>query len=501
MIFVLLLTCTVLFFCVFGLMPSAQKTSSMVNAVLAPKGDYEVVVSDAGAFGDSAPGVYLTRPEKLSNTSDNNFYRGNISTDILRSGKSNFYPEFTAMVMQNDTWCELINSDYFFVEAKDPTFCSVGWCLRESAPAAVYGVRCREKQYGIEEIFQVLYAGDWTYINVTNANGERSIRGFAGGANLTLDLNITFNDGAAKPDLSSQGTSLSTNVTYGRLSTDSIVTTQSMLDNIVVKTVSGDIYKGKIEKLKDRYQNNRVQLRFTESFKNDIYLIQFTSNTDGRILGQFVIDNSYSRGGVNLSRFWAVLVVLGGLLALGAASAYLVPLMIVRVNEARVNKENERIARIKNPEAYATKDKKSLKGIFSKIIYNIKTPAYKRKKEEQEDAVPQEQKVYSNRFTEMLRERQEKRDYMRKNNITSEEMERRKEREAAVAADEINSFASLRDDDENDEIATFHAAEEEISTLETGAYVQDGARFARLDSLTDDDPIVDHGNNDDGNGF
>ena len=84
----------------------------------------------------------------------------------------------------------------------------------------------------------------------------------------------------------------------------------------------------------------------------------------------------------------------------------------------------------------------------------------------------------------MLRERQEKRDFMRENNITSAEMEKIKEAKAALEQDELNSFSVLRDDE--DEIATFHAAEDEISTLETGAYVENGTRFAKLDSLNDD---------------
>ena len=71
-----------------------------------------------------------------------------------------------------------------------------------------------------------------------------------------------------------------------------------------------------------------------------------------------------------------------------------------------------------------------------------------------------------------------------------------KEAEAAAAADEANSFAALRDDDDDDdEIATFHAAEDDVSTLETGSYVQDGATFAKLDSLRANE--IAHG--DDGN--
>ena len=180
-------------------------------------------------------------------------------------------------------------------------------------------------------------------------------------------------------------------------------------------------------------------------------------------------------------------MIFGGFLALGASSAFFIPLFIVKINENRVNKENERVARMKNPEAYASKKKKSLKEMIDNVIYYIKTPAYKRKKDAKEKTEEQEEeKVYSNRFTEMLRERREKRDFMREHNVTSEEMERMKEKEEAIAADEANSFAALRDDDDDDEIATFHAAEDEVSTLETGAYVENGTRFAKLDSLNDD---------------
>ena len=86
---------------------------------------------------------------------------------------------------------------------------------------------------------------------------------------------------------------------------------------------------------------------------------------------------------------------------------------------------------------------------------------------------------------------------MRENNITSEEMERMKEAKEEAIKEEASSFAALRDDDEDDEIATFHAAEDEVSTLETGSYVKDGTTFAELDSLRDNQPQ--NGNDDGGN--
>ncbi|MBO4726624.1 MAG: hypothetical protein J5598_03445, partial [Clostridia bacterium] len=227
--------------------------------------------------------------------------------------------------------------------------------------------------------------------------------------------------------------------------------------------------------------------------------VQFTSNANNRIIGQFIIDNSEMKGGVNLSQFWAVLMIFGGLLTLGAASAYLVPLLMVKINEARVNRENERVDRLKNPDKYAKKDKKSLKEKVQDIINKIKTPKYKRNqvKQENEEELT-EQKEYQNRFTEMLRERQEKRDFMQEHHVSGEEMEKMKAAEAAAAADEVNSFAFLRDDDE---IATFHAAEDEISTLETGSYVQGGTTFAKLDSLQADEKLqAEKVNNEDDDG-
>lgn len=512
----LLAPCLVLFFCVFIFVPHEfnQKNVSAVGADLSPKTENSIVVANAAAFDDIFPGVYLTRPEKISANSSENLYYGTISTDNLSEKKDNFNPVFKAMIMQNDNWCELENSKFFWVDVFENTNedgssnfgieGGVFWYLRETAPAALYGVRCIETEHNIDKIFKVLYAGDWTYINVTNnENGKRSISNFFGGNNKTLSLNITYNDGAARPNLSSQATQLPTGVAYGCLDNNAVVTTESMLSNIVVKTVSGNVYNGTIEKLINRFQNNKFELRFMQPLENDIYIIQFVSSVGNHVMGQFIIDNTNMHGGVNLSQFWVVLMVFGGLLTLGAALAYFVPLMLIKFNEARVYKENERVARIKNPEAYVSKEKKSFKEIINKIIYNIKTPVYKRKKEEKEkEEVQSKEKTYTNRFTDMLRERQEKREYMRVNNITSEELERRKAAEDAIAADEMKSFASLRDNDEDEEIATFHAAEDEISTLETGGYVRDGARFAKLDSLTDDEPIIDEdGNDSNGNGF
>lgn len=478
----------VLIFCVCLLIPKTQDSKMRVfdGGNMAPMAtEYEIL----SAGFDAEAGIYLTRPEKPS---ANNTYYGSVSAELLANGKVNFYPEYTALIMQNDAWVEYSGAD-FKIEVTDPTKRSVSWTLREDAPAAVYGIRCsfEENNDGIieqvDEYFKVLYAGNWTYIKVENDEGKSRIQNFLGGEELTLSLNVSFNDGAAQPDLYERGDKISTGVGYGSLKDDYLVDTRSMVSNIVVKTVSGKVYSSQNVNAR-HYLDNRVELRFAEALEKDVYIVQFTSNVNNRVLGQFIIDNTSSKSGVNLSQLWAILMILGGLLAFGAASAYLVPLFIVKINEARVYKENERVARMKNPEGYTKKKKKSFKEVIDKIIYNIKTPAYKRKKDAQaEQAVPEEEeKTYSNRFTEMLRERKDKRDFMRENNVTSEEMERMKAREAEIAMDEANSFAGLRDDDD-DEIATFHAAQEEISTLETGAYVEGGARFAKLDSLLNDD--------------
>lgn len=452
-------------------------------------------VMDTGYFSNT--GIYLCRPD---NVRDTNVYKGTISTESL-IGSQSFNPSFSALVRKNDQWTSLGNgnSNFWIDSTENDNNCSIAWYLKETAPAAVYAVRCRyedENGYSRERTYQVLYTQSWTYINVTNDNGERQIYGFNGGNNLTLALNVTFNDGAASPSLANttQTTGL-TNVKVGAISdTSSIVNANSM--DISVKTVSGKVYP--IQKLQtESAGGNRWLVRFLENLDNDIYIVQFSSRANSRILGQFVIDNTAKNQGVNLSQLWVVLMIFGGLLALGASSAFLVPFFIVRINEARVYREKERVDRMKNPEKYLNQKKKSLKEVVGKIIYNLKTPVYKRQKEQEEQPKPVEEKVYSNRFTEMLRERQEKRDFMQEHNVTSEEMEKMKEAEEAAAADAANSFAFLRDDDD-DEIATFHAAEDEVSTLETGSYVKDGTTFAKLDSLNDEELPKHDGNNDNG---
>ncbi|MCM1404644.1 MAG: hypothetical protein NC133_04075 [Prevotella sp.] len=487
------------------LLISRPATAQNITGFAPAAVEIDVSVPNASTFSDNELGLYLCRPASPNAA---NVYRGTISTEELIGTKKNFSPQYQALMRQNDQWVDITeveNPDFYFVE-EDVTSYSVSWYLKETAPAAVYAVRClyeeEHEDYTeqVESTFQILYTEDWTYINVAESDtGVRRIRNFAGGEEKTLYLRVTFNDGAANPSLSESENTLSTGASMGCLSKGDIVSTDTMQIN--VKTVSGKVYSADdylwTEVNKD---SNLVMLRFKRRLSNDIYLVQFTSNADNRIIGQFIIDNSSMKSGVNLSQFWVLLMIFGGLLALGAASAYLVPFFIVRVNEARVNQENERIARMKNPEAYATKKKVSFKDALNKLIYNIKTPAYKRKKDTKKEEQPSEEKEYTNRFTEMLRERKEKRDYMREHQVTGEEMEKIKEAEALAAADKENSFAALRDDDD-DEIATFHAAQDEISTLETGAYVQDGATFAKLDSMRDEQPPEEpnnHGNDEHG---
>ena len=469
----LLFAGVMLVFCAFVLMPTSenklQKVNELVASPLSDESLQDPGINSLSGFGFD-DGIYVT--PSVTPSVDNEYF-GSVSAIRLAEGRENFSPTYTVLKMQNDKWEEYKGSD-FRIEV-DSSMRFVRWYLNKNAPSAVYGINCylESDDEDIDEDFKILYAGEWNYINITNDAGERRIENFAGGEDLTLSLNVSFNDGAAAPELTG----------YGSLEDKFIVNTESMINNIVVKTLSGDAYSSKNIKARSLI-DNRVEIRFTEPFGEDIYLVQFTAGVDNpnNVVGQFIIDNTSSKSGVNLSRLWVILMVVGGVLALGAASAYLVPVLIVKVNEVRVNKENERVARMKNPEAYVKKSKKTFKEVIDKIIYNIKTPVYKRKKETLEVEETEEKKEYTNRFTEMLRERKEKRDFMRENNVSSEEMERMKAREAEIALDEANSFAALRDDDD-DEIATFHAAQEEVSTLETGAYVDNGARFAKLDSL------------------
>ena len=368
----LVITGVVLVFCVFLLCPKPVNSVQLTpNLDIAPAAnEIDVVVPNAGSFSSSELGLYLCRPATPSVT---NVYTGTISTDDLidADSKDEFYPTFKALKRQDDQWYDITADEDadFWVDPEDRTNHSVRWYLKETAPAAVYGVRCvydgNDEDSDPKE-FQILYTDDWAYINVTEADtGTRRITNFVGGDEKTLYLDVTFNDGAATPSLEESNKKLSTGVSIGSLTDGDIVSTRSM--QVTVKTVSGRIYTD-FDVDYDRNQANRVLLKFNTRLSNDIYMVQFTSNADNRIIGQFIIDNSGMNSGVNLSQIWVILMVFGGVLALGAASAYLVPLFVVKINEARVYKENERIARMKNPEAYATKKKKSFKIVFILIM-------------------------------------------------------------------------------------------------------------------------------------
>lgn len=453
--------------------------------------EQRVKADNASTFEDE--GMYLCRPDEPD--AEKVYYAS------IAFGKQveELNPTVSAVVCVDGKWQAFGGINNFWIDSEnDDSGRSVFWYLRETAPAALYGVSCvyELENKKIELIYKVLYTDDWTYIQVTNDKGECRVTDYFG--EEPLALNITFNNGAASPKLKETATE-SDGILHGAIEYErDIVSLENMINNITIKTVSGVPVENFDWEI-DSNNKNRLLIRFYKRLSDDMYIVQLSSDAKSSIIGQFVIDKTGSGRGVNLSQIWAILMILGGVLSLVAASGYLVPFAIVKINEARVDKENERVDRMKNPEKYAESDKKSLKGMISKVIYNIKTPAYKRKKDkEQEQAEkPVEEKVYTNRFTEMLRERQEKRDFMRENNVTSEEMERMKEEQEKVIREEANSFASLRDDDdEDDEIATFHAAEEEISTLETGSYVKDGTTFAQLDSMRNDEPK--DGNDNDG---
>ena len=493
-----MLLAVMLVFC--GCFFTTWKTEKNVNAITVTAmadNKQQISAPEAGSFKNE--GMYLCRPDEPN---ENNVYYASVDMSSLISTKTEFHPKISALVRVNDKWLDA-DSHYFYVSDEDATQYSVFWYLRETAPAAVYGVRCSYKETSngitedVEKIFLVLYTDEWTYINVADDNNERRVTQFLGGEDKTLYLNVTFNDGAARPNLKNNAVN-DNGIAHNAILDDRDIVSLDTMD-ITVKTLSGDVYaKENLDYEIDSNNQNRIALRFLKKLGNDTYIIQFSSNANQRIYGQYVIDNTDRKQGVNLSQIWALLMIVGGVLALGASCAFLIPFGIVKVNESRVNKENERVDRMKNPEKYAESDKKSLKGVMSKIIYNLKTPAYKRKKDKEEaEEKPVEEKVYTNRFTEMLRERQEQREFMRENNVTSEQLEQMKEAEEEAKREEAASFASLRDDDdEDDEIATFHAAEDEVSTLETGAYTKDGTTFAKLDSMQDEEP--ENGNDDGG---
>lgn len=460
-----------------------------------------ISAENAGSFDNE--GIYLCRPDEPDAEKE---YYGSVNMNSLKTGLRSFRPTLTAVKLnEREKWDPATGTEFTIdvEEAEYNGYESVKWHLREDAPAAVYGIECvyvtdeagenKETKY-----FRVVYTDEWTYICVKDDAGERRTTNFQGGEK-TLYLNVTFNPGATNPSLKKEAID-DGGIAHSAISDARDVVSLATMD-ITVKTLSGSVYKFGRDNYDIVNDENRVKITFPEKLGNDVYIVQFTSNANQSIMGQYIIDNTQGNGGVNMSGLWAILMIFGGVLTVGASVMYLVPFAIVKINEARVNKENERVDRMKNPEKYAESDQKSLKGIFSKLIYNIKTPAYERNKNkattEEGKEKPVVEKVHTNKFTEMLSERQERREFMRKNNVTSEEMDRMKEAEEEIKREEASSFVGLRDDDEEeDEIATFHAAEDEISTLETGSYTEGGATFAKLDSIRDDESV--DGNDNDG---
>lgn len=436
--------------------------------------NYRLTVSGADTFGQA--GLFIRRPEQVT---AGNLYEGSV-TNVLDSGVTNFTPTYQALVKRHDTWVA-VTDDAFRIQVQADQL-SVIWTLREDAPAATYGVSCRylaaDGYTTNEDIFAIVYTADWTYVAVQDNAQHNHMTDFYGGPNRTLPLQVTYNEGATILSLL-EGEQLANGTLYGQISGNEVITAENFA--LAMTTVSGKTYADTI--FVNSVVGNVVSLTFDEPLeRGEIYILKFYSALDGRVYGQFIIDNSAAGSGINLSNLWILCVTLGGLMILVSVSLFFVPLIIVKVNENRVYKENLRIAKMKNPDAYVdntnlwqrlrTKFKKLGKKGAKDEVKEVETP--------QLENAPKERK-----FTDMIRENREKRAFMEEHGISSDQVEAMQKQNAAMADAQKQGFAFLRDDDDDDEIASLYQEKVEKPTIETGAYVQDGVTFAKLDSMPD----------------
>ena len=456
--------------------------------------DEDIIVPYSSEFGDA--GIYLRR---TSQPKTDYIYSGSVLTDYIRDNyrqTENFYPEYQALVWRYDEWQTVSESDFWVEPASDQ--CSVRWYLNEKAATAAYAVQCSFIGYygeWVEEIFPVVYSNNWTYITAVNSQGQNTITNWRGGPNLTLTLTIGYNDGALVPytrsslDDNAPENVLSNGLKYGYLTDGEMITTESM--NVTMQTLTGKTYDS--NQIEYDAIANQITFRFLQPLENELYVLKIQNETDKTIYAQFVIDNQGDSSPVNLSRLWIFIIVIGALLILAAAGAFLIPLIMTKINSERVYRENLHIHRIKHPEAYEQKSGtvwQRLKNKFKKFTKKkngVQEPI-------EEESTPPElesEAPTKKRFTDMIREQRETREFMQEYGVTTEKVEEIKKQAETARDNSRKGFAFLRD---NEEIASLHEEEVEMPSIETGSYVKDGVTFSRLNSTENDQHDDDESN-------
>lgn len=419
-------------------------------------------------------GAYIRRRSEVS---ADDVYWGTVYADELyqESNLTNWNATYSAWVRHNDVWSPAA-SDVFRIE-KAADNLSVNWFLKQTAPAAIYGVRCTypnpddDGHSELTETYQIVYIGDWTYLNVTDVDGDNYRTGFYGGMNQQLELSVSFNDGASVLCFNDEIPEGSCDV----ITADEIVSLSSL--QVTLQTLSGEAYTGAITFQPASENSNRMIVQFDDGLADDFYVVKLASNIDGRIYGQYIIDNTNGSHGFNNSILWILLMVVGGILVFVATLGFFAPLAIIKINENRVYRENTRIAKMKNPNAFAEKS-----GSFWDRLKN-KFKSKGDKKDTTTDEKPQvEDSGTTKKFTDIIREKREEREYMQEYGVTSEQVAQIKQQAANEQNIAKQSFAFLRDD-EDDEIASLKTETDDVSTIETGSYVEDGVTFAQLDSM------------------
>ncbi len=447
-----------------------EKDAVSAPLVISTMADIEVTVPNAGEFGDT--GIFIKRPDEINSENE---YWGSV---FVPAGRSTF-KEIRTRIMVDGWWYPNDSSTTGFVGVASADMASANWYLREDAAPGVYGIECVYED-GITIIYRVVYTDEWTYVSMTDANGNMEIENFRG-VEQKLELTIGYNAGSTVSGLEVvEG--LTGGVEAGAIESGEIINIIDVIEGeglrLSIRSLSGEEYPGEIYAAPS--YSNKIIIDFDGvRLGDDVYVIELKSQDNGNVYGQFIIDNTGSRP-INLSTLWVFFVIAGSIIMLFGVGAFISPIMLRKINENRIYAENVKIAKMKNPEAYAD-DKESF---FKRFKEKLKTPV-KKEETKEEDKPVVEDEVKEGRFTSMLREKREKRKFMNDNHLTSEMVEDLKKKADELEAAKTSSFAFLRDDDEP--IATLQKEEEEVRTIETGSYVEDGVTFSKLDSLVGED--------------
>jgi hypothetical protein len=312
---------------------------------------------------------------------------------------------------------------------------------------------------------------------VENENGLHGITDFYGGANMTLELVINYNNGGTVFSNLEHNYTLNNGSTFGSLTDKQILNAGTFA--VSMQTASGIVYPA--EKIwRSNADGSKIRLQFDQPLENEIYIIKIYSEIvgqNGEVYGTFIINNT-KFDPINLSTAWISVMIFGAFLMLMAAAAYFVPTIMRKVNDNKVSKENAAIVRAKNPDQYTEENENFLTRLKKKL--SPKKPNEAAKNEEKPKL---EKDAETKKFTDILSENMKRRKLGDASGTVKDVVEKAKKAHEELQQAEKDSFAFLRGYSEP--IASVKEEEKIDRSIDAGAVVKDGVTFNPLDSIGD----------------